>query len=371
MTTATDGISGTGALVIQAGPTALAHLRQHGLRARDIAAVAGAAGGPKGLILQALDQWLFGDWLAGAPRHRSFIGASIGAWRMAAACDPDPRAAFKRLGDLYCEQRYSRKPSPQEVSAVCQTILKSFVGSRADAIVSHPRHHLQVLVSRGRAGLTDPRSRVHTLLGFGAAAASNLSSRAQLARHFDRLVIGAAGADTGWLQTPFDRFATHFVPLGPDNLIPALLASGTLPFIMPPVTAIAHAPAGNFWDGGLIDYHLALPYARLADGLVLYPHFTDHIVPGWLDKALRWRHAARSPDRHWLDNVVLLSPSREFLVSLPRAKLPDRSDFMHYGLDHDGRVRAWQQAIGQGQRLRDALAAFVATPELTRVTALY
>ena len=359
------------ALTIQAGPAAIARIRQHGLRAQDIAVVAGAAGGPKGLILQALDQWLFGDWLAGTARQRTMIGASIGAWRMAAACDPDPSRAFKRLGDLYCEQRYTRKPTAHEVSAVCLNILQEFVGTRASAIVSHPQHHLHVLVSRGRAGLTDPRTQAQTLAGFGAATLSNLFSRAYLAKHFDRIVFGNAHAPAAWLQTPFDRFATQFVGLQADNLVSALLASGTLPFVMAPVTTIPHALPGTFWDGGLIDYHLALPYSRVKDGLVLYPHFTDHIVPGWLDKALRWRRAGRGPNRVWLDNVILVSPSRAFLATLPRAKLPDRGDFMHYGLDHDARIRDWQQAIGQGQRLRDALAAFVAAPDLARVAPLY
>jgi hypothetical protein len=93
------------ALDFHAGPRALAHLREHGLRAQDVAIVPAAAGGPKGLILQSLDQWLFGNWLPSAPRERTLIGASIGAWRMAAACHADPGAAFQRLGDLYCEQR--------------------------------------------------------------------------------------------------------------------------------------------------------------------------------------------------------------------------------------------------------------------------
>ena len=98
-------------LSIHAGPQALAHLRNHGLRAQDIAIIPGAAGGPKGLILQKLDQWLFGSWLPSAPRERTLIGASIGAWRMAAACLADPVAGFQRLGDLYCEQTYPRRPS--------------------------------------------------------------------------------------------------------------------------------------------------------------------------------------------------------------------------------------------------------------------
>lgn len=65
----------------------------------------------------------------------------------------------------------------------------------------------------------------------------------------------------------------------------ALLASGSIPLVLDAVTDIAGAPPGRYWDGGLVDYHLHLPYQREPD-LVLYPHFADHIVPGWLDKAM-------------------------------------------------------------------------------------
>ena len=54
-------------ICLHAGPKALAHIKAHGLRAQDIAAIPAAAGGPRGLILQAMDQWLFGEWLPGAP----------------------------------------------------------------------------------------------------------------------------------------------------------------------------------------------------------------------------------------------------------------------------------------------------------------
>jgi hypothetical protein len=73
------------ALTFHAGPLALAQIRAHGLRARDIAVVPAAAGGPKGLIFRSLDQWVFGEWFPSAPRERTLIGSSIGAWRMAAA----------------------------------------------------------------------------------------------------------------------------------------------------------------------------------------------------------------------------------------------------------------------------------------------
>ena len=50
-------------LTIRAGPRALKHLREHGLRPNDIDIVPGAAGGPKGLGLALLDEYLFADWL--------------------------------------------------------------------------------------------------------------------------------------------------------------------------------------------------------------------------------------------------------------------------------------------------------------------
>jgi hypothetical protein len=51
------------ALTFHAGPLALAQIRAHGLRAQDIGIVPAAAGGPKGLIFRALDQWAHGGSL--------------------------------------------------------------------------------------------------------------------------------------------------------------------------------------------------------------------------------------------------------------------------------------------------------------------
>jgi predicted acylesterase/phospholipase RssA len=358
-------------LSFYAGPKALAHLRQHGLRAQDIAIIPAAAGGPKGLIFQALDQWLFGQWLPSAARERTLIGASIGAWRLAAACHADPAAAFQRLGDLYCEQRYPPKPSPQLVSDVCCKLLEDFIGGHESEITAHPHYRLQLLTVRGRRLLKAPNLKFIAMTGFTMAAFANIASRARLARHLERVVVSDTRDPAFWLKAKFDAFNTHFVPLSSDNVAAALLASGTLPLVMKPVRDIPHAPHGAYWDGGLIDYHLALPYSRVAGnpagGLVLYPHFTEHIVPGWLDKPLPWRRAGLGENRDWLDNVLLVSPSRQFLQTLSRSKLPDRRDFLYYGVNHDFRIQNWKLAISEGQRLRDDFAAFAEKPDLNRV----
>lgn len=361
------------ALSFHAGPRALAQIRAHGLRAADIAVIPAAAGGPKGLIFQALDQWLFGEWLANAPRERTLIGSSIGAWRMAAACQRDPAKAFARLGELYAGQRYnSTKPTQQEIDAVVQGLLGEFVRGHEEDIVSHPHHRLHLLTVRGKGPLAAPGHRRAEMRGFAAAALHNLASRERLGNLLERVVIGDARSQAPWLRERFDSFTTHFSALSKDNLAPGLLASGTLPILMKPVIGIADAPPGSYWDGGIIDYNLALPYSRVPGqgSIVLYPHFSEHIVPGWLDKAMPWRRAARGPNREWLDNVLIVAPTRAFLRTLPRGKLLDRSDFKFYGLDHDARIRDWNIAMREGQGLRDEFAQFVSNPDPSRIEPL-
>jgi hypothetical protein len=354
-----------------AGPKALEQIRAHGLRAQDVAIVPAAAGGPKGLIFQSLDQWLFGHWLPAAPRERTLIGASIGAWRMAAACHTDPVAAFERMGRLYCEQTYSAKPTPREVTNACIELLDNFIGGHEDEIVHHPHYHLHLLTVRGRRLLRSPRHKLSAMSGFAAATLSNLAARSSLAQHMERVIIGDQRDPAFWLKAKFDAFPTHFAALRRENIAAALLASGTLPLIMEPVREIPHAPPGTYWDGGLIDYHLALPYSRVAGdkagGLVLYPHFTEHIVPGWLDKAIPWRRAAYGRNSEWLDNVLIVAPSQAFLQTLSRSRLPDRQDFHYYGQDHAFRMQNWKLAISEGQHLRDDFAAFVERPDIGRI----
>ena len=99
---------------------------------------------------------------------------------------------------------------------------------------------------------------------------------------------------------------------------------------------------------------------------MLYPHFTDRIVPGWLDKALPWRRARG----HWLDGVVLASPSRKYLSTLPFGKLPDRGDFKRFENDFAGRLGYWRMAIAQIERLGDEFLAFAERPDASRLAAL-
>ncbi len=345
------------ALVVHAGPRAREHLRQHGLRATDVRVVAAAAGGPKGLVLNPLDRFVFGSWLAG-PQPVHLLGASIGAWRMAVACAQDPVAALAELVEDYVEQRYEhapgRAPTPQHVSEVFARCVDERVGTRAPELLAHPTRRLHVFTSRGRH-LLRREGRVRTPLGYAGAFVANAVSRRALGGWMERVVFGDPRDP---LPFGLGDFRTAQVALTPENLAPAVLASCSIPFWMRAVQNVPGGPAGAYWDGGITDYHLHLDYASMAEGLVLVPHFAPHIVPGWLDKAWRGRHRA-SPA---LSNVVVLSPHPDWVRTLPGAKLPDRADFKAWGDDHEGRRRAWRRALAESERLAGEFAALGGRP---------
>lgn len=347
-------------ITIRLGRRARQRIAAEGMRAADVAIVPAAAGGPKGLILHGLDCWMFGHWLKQAPRPRRLVGASIGAWRMAAAAFDDPLAAQRRLARLYTAQRYPARVDAAYVSRTCRALLDEVLDGRGDEVLRHPDYRLSVLTVRGSGALDyTGGARWREMAGFVLAAANNLVARSRLAGSMERVVFHDARDDAAWLRARFDAFAGHFVGLSAANLRDALLASGSIPLVLQAVSGIAGAPPGAYWDGGLIDYHLHLPYER-DPGLVLYPHFSDYIVPGWLDKSLPWRRARDAA----LDNVILVSPSAAFVAGLPHGKLPDRRDFHFHGQDHAARTRDWRRAIAESERMAEAFARWCEQPDL-------
>jgi hypothetical protein len=95
----------------------------------------------------------------------------------------------------------------------------------------------------------------------------------------------------------------------------------------------------------------------------LYPHFQKSVVPGWLDKRLKWRHKATS----FLDNTVVLAPNPEWVKTLPNGKLPDRQDFSTYGQDLKSRVKVWQAAVSASEQMADEFAAWLRQPQMSQV----
>jgi hypothetical protein len=346
------------ALQVRAGPRARAWLRERGLRPGDVRVVPAAAGGPKALVLSPLDRFLFGHWLPRSTQLVHLLGASIGSWRMAAACLPEPDEALARLADDYIGQTYphapGKLPGARVVSEMFAAKIDERLGRRADDVLANPRYRLHVFTSRGRHLLHRP-GRVRNVAGYLGAFVANAASRRALGGWLERVVFSDARDP---LPFALGDFPTRQVPLTRDNLAPAVLASCTVPFALEPVQNPPGAPPGTYWDGGITDYHLHLDYAAMGEGLVLYPHFHGRVIPGWLDKA--WRHRHRPTPA--LDNLVVLAPDPQWVAGLPGGKLPDRNDFRTWLDDDATRMRVWRQALAEGERLAEEFAALVARP---------
>ncbi len=360
--------AGGRALRIHAGPAALRHIAREGLSPADVGVVPAAAGGPKGLVLGPMDRFLFGDWLAQGTEPVHLVGASIGAWRMATACLGRPVEAFELLEQAYIHQTYDlpqgrKRPDPAHVSERFGQNLQAFYGGRVDEVLAHPRYRLHVVASRGRH-LLAREHRVATPAGYLGAFAANAVHRRALGLWLERVVFSSPGGDGAPAPLPFEGrdYPTRQVALYGGNFLPALQASCSIPFVLQAVHDIPGAPRGAYWDGGITDYHLHLRYAggapaRRGGGLVLYPHFQQQLVPGWLDKGLRWRHRATRA----LDTMVLLSPDPAWVrEALPDGKLPDRQDFLRYGTDTAARARAWGAAVAASRQLADEFAQWLA-----------
>ena len=358
------------ALRLYAGPGARRHLSREGLSAHDVRVITAAAGGPKGLILGPLDRFIFGEWLAGSEQTVDLVGASIGAWRMATACLNDPVPSLVRLEHDYIHQDYQplpgqSRPTAQQISQSFAHGLTSHYGGRLNEMLSHPRYRLHVMTTRGR-GILHREGRWRTPLGYAGAYITNLVQRRAMGAWLERVVFSrAVHGEPGRLPFRTDDYPSRQLMLTGENFMAAVQASCSIPFVMTAVHDIPGAPTGAYWDGGISDYHLHLD-TRDVQGLVLYPHFQPNVVPGWLDKALRWRHGV-SP---FLDRVLLLAPSPEWVAHLPNAKLPDRTDFVRYAQDFNERVRVWKAATSAAQQLADEFAAWLAKPDSLQVEPL-
>ncbi len=343
-------------LAVYAGRQARTTLEQQGWNPEIFSLMIGASGGAKMLGITGLDQFLFGDYLQRSNHPMHLLGSSIGSWRHAALTCKNPLTALKTLQAGYLNQYYEDldKITPADVSRVSKSIMDEFLGPEgAQSLCAHSRFTSHIVTARGR-GPTASGNPVIQGSGQALAALSNVVARGAMQAWFQRVIFtDKPGSRCG---LPFADFNTIQVQLTPENTTPALHASGSIPFVLNGERDINGAPLGQYWDGGIIDYHFDFnDYS--GDGLALYPHFGAKIIPGWFDKFLPWRGTA--PEL--LDRVVLLCPSEEYLTTLPGGKIPDRRDFPK--MTHAERVSTWQKGMDASQRLADDFAALVDGPD--------
>lgn len=332
------------ALTLVAGKTAKKRIMEQGLSPEQVRLIVGASGGPKWLILKGLDQYLCSEWMPKAPQLIDLVGSSIGAWRMTVYAHPEPGKTFERFVEGYFGFRTDNVKSTAELTRISYDVIHElYPRAELERLIANKNRNLNIVAVRGK-GMAGSRSKMREAAGILAAAAANRLSREHLSRFFERVVFHShdqVACPDVWQG--FDRTDARLLP---ETLPDALMASGSIPFVSEPITDIKGAGEGVFRDGGVIDYHFDVPW-NYEDGIVLYPHFYDHIVPGWFDKSNPARRAAGPA---W-DQVLLLAPTQAFVETLPAGKLTDRKDFSE--MNDDERLKRWRIVIAESERLAD------------------
>ncbi|KFZ29952.1 alpha/beta hydrolase [Pseudidiomarina atlantica] len=349
-------------LQIRAGKRAYQHIQEHGLDQDAIDLLVGASGGPKWFVLQGLDRFLFGEFFAERERPLDLLGTSAGAWRFASLGQRDPVAASDLFAKLYSTQTYSAKPDVQEITEEARKLLHTYIPDDAVHDILNQdkfRHHWIVVRCRGLTAVEGKKQ----LFGLLTSALANSMKRQWLGKFYERVIFHHPASPATFTELWHDLPTRHAL-LSEDNFKQALLATGSIPLVLEGVRDIPGAPAGIYRDGGVTDYHFDLDFSAI-DGLVLYPHFHHEVIPGWFDKRNKKR---RTTGAHW-PNVIMLTPSAEFVAQLPYGKIPDRTDFAD--IDVEERIKYWQQAVEQGRWMADQLKEWIATGEIRNKVQLW
>lgn len=316
-----------------------------------------ASGGPRWLGLVGIDRALSQFLRARCQRRLPLLGASSGAWRVAAlACDPQGQA-YDELEYEYIHQRYEGRPSPSEVSQTCRDYLtRIFTEQRLEFALNGSPFHANFTTAIFRRERPNKMSTLSSLLSLPLL---NALDRNLMRMVFQRGLFSAGRHPdhSPLLQSPsWDSFPTRRIPLSRRNFVPALLASGSIPFVLAGESAIPGAGPGHHFDGGLIDYHFEVE----TDGPVLYPHFSADPLPGWMDRFPPYRRLSQLAR----DNLCLILPSPQQLAKYPGAFYPGRDDFKRYS--NDERIARWSKTVELNAAMQRELTVCLESDELVK-----
>jgi hypothetical protein len=299
----------------------------------------GASGGPKWLVLSALDRLLC-ELLQSRSAPIHLLGSSSGAWRFAGYCQPDSHRALSLLEEAYIEADWSvARPLAQRSQTALQ-ILEAFLPP-AHTIEIEPNKFFPHFIAAECQGLLASESTPIQMAGLLLAlAVHSLKGRRALYPWVSRSLFSDPRCA---LPSPLNDIESKRQALTEQNYRQVLLASGSIPLVLPAIRDIAGA-SGVFRDGGLVDYHFdQLPIH--SDGLILMPHFLAEQQLGWLERLVP---SSVLPNPN-LERLVIVCPTEAWVRSLPSGKLPDREDARQ--LTPELRRYHWHQSALRGQEL--------------------
>ncbi|MFT5277728.1 MAG: hypothetical protein ACI97K_000987 [Glaciecola sp.] len=341
-------------LNIFAGTKALQRIRNEGFHAGLFGGFLGASGGPKWFVLAGLDKIIFPEFLDARKGTIDIMGSSAGAFRAACLAQNDTAAAIDRLANSYANTVYSARPDAKEITDRGYDLLYGMLGEKGiSEAISSSSKNLHFFVQHCH-GLVSSDNKAAQMMGLSIAAAKNMLNRKSIAKQFTRAVFSTK-PKLDLFRDPCD-FPTDYYQLDASNFIPSLMASGSIPIVLQGIKDIPNAKPGVYRDGGIIDYHFDLAFEQ--SDLILYPHFYKTPTPGWFDKNLKGRQCHASS----YENVLMLTPSDEFVASLPYSKIPDRKDFEN--MEAEVRIKYWLEVIKTSEKLAEEFVNLIQSDDI-------
>ncbi len=326
-------------LHIRAGKRAYEIIRDGGFTMDRVRTYFAPAVGPRWLISSGFDLALIKYGVLGRSNLVWLIGASAGAWRLAALMQPEPEKSYRSLIEAYISASYSRKDKPATILRTLEGIINAYIEDDAIPFALTNNHfRLGIITARAKNLLASEVGWLQRL-GLGLCFLLNAASRSNLYRFAERIVFYNGAKPPYFCFKP--EFRGRYIALNQTNFKAAVTASGAIPLLVSGVRDIYGAPKGIYRDGGLIDYNISNNYTQKLDEITLFFHHQERIIPGWLDKRLK----KRRPPEDSMDNVLMIYPSEPFISRLPGEKVPDRDDIVTFIDDPATRIKNWTQAV--------------------------
>jgi len=321
----------------------------------------GPGAGPRWLIAAGFDLTFLKQEVLGAARPVHLVGTSAGALRFAAWAQPEYEKSYHALMDSYISMVFSRRDNRRSVMRSIAGLIDDYVEDDAlPFALANRRYRLAIITARAR-NLVKSETALLQGVGLGATFLFNLIHPSLVNRFFQRVVFHNSAIPPSFCLD--GAFRGRAVPLNQINFKHVLMATSAIPMVASGVRDIYGAETGVYRDGGLTDYQLNHQYAGSPDDIILFFNHQERIVPAWMDKHLFYR----TPPARYLENILMIYPSVEFVEKLPGGKVPDRGDFRLYMKDPKGRMRNWRKAVAMTRHFGEEFLELAASGRLRRI----
>jgi len=326
-------------LTIRAGKNVYRLIRDGGFSFDAVTTFVGPGVGPRWLIASGFDLTLLEHRVLGRRQPLLLAGSSAGAFRFAAWVQPEATESYRKLIEGYISLHFDRTATPKSVLDSLYDITDSYIEN--DAIpfaLANNSYRLAITTAKARNFVASEFSSVQRL-GLAFCFLFNAMNMSWLSCFFERVVFYNGPIPPQYCLR--NGFYGKAIKLNVANFKYALLASGAIPLVVAGVKNIYGAPNGVYRDGGLTDYHINQRYAHNECDVTLLFHHQERIIPGWLDKSLKYRQTKAE----FLDNLLMIHPSESFIKKMPSGKIPDRNDFKEYINNPAMRTKNWWRAV--------------------------